>query len=201
MSNLLIPQGDDFELLIELRHGVVLRCPVPVSAATITIEIVPMGASMVVGQKLMYGDCDPLILAENLAPTDTIAVVTRVPTRLESGTTLTGNPIDVTGWTGYSSIRGYYGASTSWDFVCNVFGNPMSGTFSLLLPHLISAAIPANCTAQQIHLINGFTLGSTRTWDTLPGAAYVWDFDTVDTNARRKRRENGSVLVSSEVTL
>ena len=201
MSNLLIPQGDDFELLIELRHGIVLRCPAPVSAATITIEIVPVGASMVAGQKLMYGNCDPLILAENLAPTDTNAVVTRVPTRLESGMTFTGNPIDVTGWTGYSSIRSYYGASTSWDFICNVFGNPIDGTFSLLLPHLISAAIPANCTSQQIHLINGFDLSDTRTWDTLPRSAYVWDFDTVDTNAKRKRRENGSVLVSSEVTL
>ena len=201
MSNLLIPQGDDFELLIELRHGAALRCAVPVSAATITIKIVPMGASMVAGQKLMYGDCDPLILAENLAPTDTTAIVTRVLTRLEPGTTLAGNPINVTGWTGYSSIRGYYGSPTSWNFICNVFGNPINGTFSLLLPHLISAAIPGNCTAQQIYLINGFALSDTRTWDTLPSNAYVWDFDTVDANARRKRRESGSVLVSSEVTL
>lgn len=201
MANLLIPQGDDFEFNITLYHGTALVCPASASTTPMPIRISPIGATMIAGQKLYYGDCGELELAQSLAPTDLIAYVTRVPALLPEKTQLRGNPIDVSGWQGFSSVRSAYGSPLAWNFVCTIAGNPLLGTFNLLLPRVTSSGIPANCTNSSIALIEGFDFADSKTWDKFAKSAYVWDFDTLDTRDRKTRRSEGLALVSGEVTL
>jgi hypothetical protein len=201
MANLLIPQGDDFEFNITLYHGTALVCPAPISTVPVAIRIMPIAAAMVTGQKLYYGDCGELELSQSLAPTDLIAYVTKVPELLSKETQLRGNPIDVTGWQGFSSVRSDYGSPLAWNFVCTIAGNPLLGTFNLLMPRSVSSGIPANCTDKSIALIEGFDFADLKTWDKLSKSAYVWDFDTLDMRDRKTRRNKGLALVTGEVTL
>ena len=201
IHNLLIPKGDDFELKLTLRHGTSLRCAAAVSAVPTMIKINPLGAAMMIGQKLTYGNCGELTLTAAIGPLDMVATVANIPAPLPSGQILQGNPIDITGWQGFSSIRSAYGAPLSWDSICSIYGPPANGTFSILLPRSISITIPANCTAPDLFDLGGFDIKHRSTWGKAAKTAYVWDFDTIDLNDRRTRRIEGRALITGEVTV
>lgn len=199
-QNLLIPQGDDFEFKISFHHGTQLLCDALPSTVPAKINIAPIGATMLAGQKLFYGGCGELILSAPIAPTDLTAMVTKIPAKIAKDTSLRGNPIDVTGWTGFSSIRSNFGEVLSWDGICTI-DSALSGTFSVLFPRAVTRLIPANCSAAQLSVIQDFSMDDAATWGKLIKQSYYWDFDTIATNNRRTRRTEGRALVSSEVTV
>ena len=201
IHNLLIPQGDDFELRLTLCYGTSLRCPAMASAVPVQIKINPIGANMLLGQKLLYGGCGELVLSLPVGPLDTTATVASIPDDLPANQSFQATPIDITGWQGFSSIRPSYGQSSSWDMTCTVDGDPLKGTFLLFLPRIISKTIPSNCTASELAELEGFDSSDSATWGKFGRGANVWDFDTVDLRDRRTRRTEGRVLVSGEVTL
>ena len=201
IHNLLIPKGDDFELRLTLCHGTTLRCDVAVSTAPTVIKINPIGASMAIGEKLRYGNCGELVLTAPIGPLDMVATVASIPSLLLADRPLQGNPIDITGWTGFSSMRSAYGAAISWDSVCTIDGPAIDGTFLMRLPRSISATIPANCSAPDLFDLEGFDIDSASTWGKLSKTAYVWDFDTIDLSDRRTRRIEGRALITNEVTV
>lgn len=201
IHNLLIPKGDDFELRLTLRHGTALRCEAAVSAVPTVIKINPIGANMAIGEKLRYGNCGELTLTAAIGPLDMVATVANVPDKLPAGQPLQGNPIDVTGWQGFSSVRSAHGAALSWNAVCTIDGPAINGTFLILFPRSISSTIPANCSAPDLFDLGGFDLDNAPTWGKFAKTAYVWDFDTIDLSDRRTRRIEGRALVSGEVTV
>lgn len=201
IHNLLIPKGDDFELRLTLRHGTSLRCEAAVSLGPTVIKINPIGSSMPIGQKLRYGNCGELVLTDPIGPLDMVASVASVPNLLPSGQSLQGNPIDITGWQGFSSVRSTYGAPLSWDAICTIDGTATDGTFLILLPRSISKTIPANCSAPDLFDLGGFDINNAPTWGKFAKTAYVWDFDTIDLNDRRTRQIEGRVLISGEATV
>lgn len=201
IHNILIPKGDDFELRLTLRHSTSLRCDAVASANTSTIKINPIGASMAIGEKLYYGACGELVLAAPVTALSMTATLENLPNALSSGSVLRANPIDITGWQGFSSIRSAYGAPLSWDSVCTIDGLPIDGTFLILLPRVISRTIPANCSASALVDLEEFDINNPSTWGKLAKTAYVWDFDTLSANDRRNRQTEGRALVSGEVTI
>ena len=104
-------------------------------------------------------------------------------------------------WVGSSSIRPGYDQSRSWDLICSIEGDPLKGTFLLLLPRLLCKTIPANCVASDLVELEDFSIDDSRTWGKFGKTAYVWDFDTIDLRDRLTRRVEGRVLVTGEVTL
>lgn len=192
-QNLLIPQGDDFEVKYLFCHGTRVLYDVPPSTVPIRIYIAPIGASMTIGQKLKH-EGGELILAEPIAPTDVSAMVTRVPFKLLKNTSIAGNPINVTGWTGLSSIRSALGSPSFWQAACTI-DSAVNGTFSILFPRLSTQLIPSSCSISQLKEIPNFKLQDALTWGKLIKKSYFWEFDTIDTQDRRITRVSGRVLI------
>lgn len=197
-QHLLIPRGDDFEYRTAFHHGTELLYDALPSTVPTRIYIAPINSSMTIGQKLKH-ESGELVLTQNLAPTDISAMVSKVPFKLLKGTGIAGNPIDITGWTGFSSIRSAFDSPTSWNAVCTV-ADAINGTFSILFPRTVTGLIPSNCSIVQLSEIPNFSLDDALTWGKLLKQSYVWEFDTIDTQNRRASRTQGRVLVSSGVT-
>lgn len=197
-QHLLIPRGDDYEYKISFCHGTELLYDVPASTIPTRIYIAPISSNMTIGQKLKHQGGE-LTLTQNLAPTDISAMVASVPFKILKGTGFAGNPIDITGWQGFSSIRSAFDSPTSWNAVCTV-ADAINGTFSILFPRTVTGLIPSNCSIVQLSEIPKFSLDDALTWGKLLKQSYVWEFDTIDTLNRRASRTEGRVLVSSGVT-
>lgn len=209
--NLLIPQGSDLDdLSFQLKHKTTTRCPVSPSTTTATIKIEQMGVMMLAGEKLSVG-CDDLTLASNLNPTDRVVSVTSIPSSIPNGSLVVGKPIDITGWSFRGSLKTQSGTLLS-SFTC-VNSDPTNGIFKVTLSNSITQSIAANCIWRDYQGIDIKYLGqpldslkdilsteALKRLKKLNEVAYKWDVESVDLESRVKRRAEGLVLVSGEVT-
>lgn len=197
IHNLLIPKGDDFVLPVRFLNSTELCCGVAASTVPTVIKINPIGP-MAIGEKLRYENCGELILTAPIGPLDTVATVASVPSLLSAGLYLQGNPIDITGWQGFSSVRTSTGAF--WDAVCTIDGSAIDGKFKVWFQRS-TCTIPVNCRAVDLFDLRGFNINNASTWGRFGPTSYDWDFDTIDSNNLRTTQLMGRALIAGSATV
>lgn len=201
VKHLLINKGDTAPILLpSLWHGGFFRCASPASTSPKVIHITPIGVTLSVGDRLIYGNgCNFLEVAATYLPKDEMISVLSIPVPLLVNVGFRAKPINVTGWSGFSSIRPTFDSVVRWDFGVSIHGDPADGTFKLD-PTPFASTIVANCSWKNTIGMNGFDLDDIDTWGKLTKTHYYWDLELVDSGGIRKRRMQGGCLVSSEVT-
>jgi hypothetical protein len=200
VRHIIIQKGDTAPIIRQFWHGGYFSCAVTASTAPKTVHISPTGVALGIGDRLYYGSCSSLVVAAVATATATEVQVSSVPLAIAAGTRFRIKPIDVTGWTGFSSIRTAIDAASSWNFLVTISGNPLNGTFTLD-PTPFTNTITANATWKNTTGLPGFNIDDIKTWGKLAKTHYYWDFDLVDTSNIRRRRIQGAALVTGEVTI
>lgn len=214
--NLVIPQGETFELSFEFRHGLdLVRDLIPNATTPPTaITIAPLPIDLPSGFNLQFpgSGCETIDLvtaAITTAGSSTVAIAPYTGTKkIACGKQAQTLPEDLTGqvWTG--QCRRKYGDTTEvfdWTFTIN----PLLGQVTGSVDHALTSAIiftdknrvsysdiPKNYYSAPFLEVDDWTLLDPKFF----AKSFVWDWERQLPSGKPERVFNGRAWITSEVT-